>query len=217
MPMTPAEFARERHAGLRRKGTEIPYLVHPEGVAGILARLYPGRPELAAAGWLHDTLEDTATTAGELTALFGPEVSRLVVAVTRRGDRPFHAPTDPDAMRVKAADALDNVTFTITGLRRGEAVFRRFSSGRGKVRYWRHIADAAAGLLGPEPLVSELDAAVAELEAMAGTGAGRRAGCAGSLATFLIALGVLGLAVCSDRAGPPSAHRRAGRCTAESR
>ena len=69
-------------------------------------------------------------------------------------------------MRLKAADALDNVNFTIKGLQRGEPVFQLFKSGVAKVDYWRSIADHAAELLGPEPLVRELEAAVAEVEAI---------------------------------------------------
>ena len=164
-PMSPADFARLRHAGQVRKGTELPYVVHPEGVARILRRYYPNRADLEAAGWLHDTIEDTATTAEEVEARFGPDVRRLVEGVTRRDGEPFHAPQDHDVMRLKAADALDNVTMTIDGLQRGEQVFERFKSGPDKVRYWREIAVAADHLLGPEPLVSELGAAVTEVEA----------------------------------------------------
>lgn len=70
-------------------------------------------------------------------------------------------------MRDKAADALDNAAMTSEGLLRGEPVFDRFRRGPAKVRYWREVADAAGRLLGPEPLVSELEAAVAELEVLA--------------------------------------------------
>ncbi|MDQ3127682.1 MAG: hypothetical protein M3Q66_04395, partial [Chloroflexota bacterium] len=66
---------------------------------------------------IHDTLEDTTATPEELEAQFGPEIRRLVEAVTRRAGEPFHAPTDPAALRLKAADALDNVTVTVEGLR----------------------------------------------------------------------------------------------------
>ena len=39
--------------------------------------------ELVAAGWLHDTVEDTGTTREELAQKFGERVAALVV----RGDR----------------------------------------------------------------------------------------------------------------------------------
>lgn len=136
----------------------------------ILERRYPDNVDLIAAGWLHDTLEDTATTPDELDARFGPEVRGLVESVRRREGEDFHPPTLVDAMRLKAADALDNVTLTLDGLRRGERVFQRFKQGSAKVGYWRSIADAAGRLLGPEPLVIDLDAAVSEAEVFAKAG-----------------------------------------------
>lgn len=165
--MTPERFATERHGEQRRKGSDRPYIVHPEGVARILASHYPDRPELAEAGWLHDTIEDTETTADEIEELFGPDVRRLVVGVTKVEGVPWELPTDPDTMRLKAADALDNVNESLAGLRRGEAVFERFEKGRAKVVYWREIADAVTALIGDEPISRELDAAVVEAEAFA--------------------------------------------------
>lgn len=165
--MTPEEFARERHGSQPRKGTGRLYIVHPEGVARILGSYYPDRPDLAAAGWLHDTLEDTATTPEEIEERFGAEVRRLVEGVTKYEGIPWELPRDPETMRLKAADALDNVTEANVGLRRGEAVFERFAKGRAKVAHWRSIADAATRLLPDEPLTGELETAVAEAEGFA--------------------------------------------------
>jgi hypothetical protein len=162
-----AAFARERHRGQIRRGTRLAYIVHPEGVARILAERYPGRTDLVVAGWLHDTLEDTPTTPDEIGALFGPEVRRLVEGVTRAPGSPWYRPTDPEVMRLKAADALDNVTATLTGLGRGEPVFSRFWNGSAKVVHWRSIADAAHDILRDEPIAAELDAAVTRAEAFA--------------------------------------------------
>ena len=165
--MTPEEFARQRHGNQPRKGTDRLYIVHPEGVARILASHYPDHPDLAAAGWLHDTIEDTETTAEEIEDRFGPEVRRLVVGVTKYDGIPWEMPRDPETMRLKAADALDNVTEANVGLRRSEAVFERFAKGRAKVTHWRSIADAATRLLPDEPIAAELETAVVEAEAFA--------------------------------------------------
>jgi (p)ppGpp synthase/HD superfamily hydrolase len=165
-----AAFARERHSGQIRRGTRQAYILHPEGVARILADRYPGRTDLVVAGWLHDTIEDTPTTPGEIGALFGPEVQRLVEGVTRAPGSPWYRPTDPEVMRLKAADALDNVAATLAALRRGEPVFSRFWNGSAKVVHWRSIADATHDLIGDEPIAAELDAAVTEAEAFAAAG-----------------------------------------------
>jgi len=74
-------FAAKVHEGQQRLSGE-PYLVHPLEVAGVLAEM---RLDAAAvvAGLLHDTLEDTLTTAAEIRRLFGEEVGFLVEGLTK--------------------------------------------------------------------------------------------------------------------------------------
>lgn len=77
-------FAAAKHRDQRRKGGDAsPYINHPIRVAQILAGA-GGVTDVAVlqAAVLHDTIEDTETTAGELEATFGPEVRRLVEEVT---------------------------------------------------------------------------------------------------------------------------------------
>ncbi len=76
-------FAANRHQGQIRRSGE-PYFTHPLTVAWILADMELDE-ETVAAGLLHDLLEDTDTTAEELEVEFGPEVARLVVALTKDG------------------------------------------------------------------------------------------------------------------------------------
>src|SRR5256885_11070999 len=74
-------LARRYHAGqVDRVG--VPYIEHPRAVAGLLA----GTPEpWRAAAWLHDVLEHTDATAGELvSAGVPPDVVRVVEGLTRR-------------------------------------------------------------------------------------------------------------------------------------
>jgi len=71
------------HRGQRRLSGED-YVNHPLEVAAILADLQLDAQTLAAA-LLHDTVEDTALTADEVEAEFGPEVARLVEGVTKLG------------------------------------------------------------------------------------------------------------------------------------
>jgi GTP pyrophosphokinase len=77
-------FAANRHQGQIRRSGE-PYLTHPLTVAWILADMELDE-ETVAAGLLHDILEDTPTTADELQSAFGPEIVRLVVALTKMAD-----------------------------------------------------------------------------------------------------------------------------------
>lgn len=79
-----ALFAADKHREQRRKGARAtPYVNHPLAVADRLTRIggIDGVTILMAA-ILHDTIEDTETTADELASLFGPRVSALVVELT---------------------------------------------------------------------------------------------------------------------------------------
>src|SRR5438128_6505610 len=71
------------HRGQHRLSGED-YVNQPLEVATILADLQLDAQTLAAA-LLHDTVEDTALTAGEVEKEFGAEVGRLVEGVTKLG------------------------------------------------------------------------------------------------------------------------------------
>jgi guanosine-3',5'-bis(diphosphate) 3'-pyrophosphohydrolase len=77
-------FAAHKHRDQRRKGAEAsPYINHPIAVANVLANeVGIVDPITLAAALLHDTIEDTDTTAQELESAFGAEVATVVVEVT---------------------------------------------------------------------------------------------------------------------------------------
>src|SRR5215813_15448730 len=77
-------FAASKHRDQRRKDAEAsPYINHPIEVAELLARVGGVTDIVVLQGAiLHDTIEDTETTPGELEAAFGPEVRRVVEEVT---------------------------------------------------------------------------------------------------------------------------------------
>jgi (p)ppGpp synthase/HD superfamily hydrolase len=116
-----AEFAARRHSGKARKGRgNEPYINHLAEVANLLATVTDGAdPELVAAGWLHDTIEDTETTREELAQEFGDRVADLVAEVTddmslpkdqRRQKQIEDAPhKSPGAKLIKIADKVSNV------------------------------------------------------------------------------------------------------------
>ena len=116
-----AELAARRHNGQRRKGRgEEPYINHLAEVANMLCAVTNGEDaELVAAGWLHDTIEDTETTREELAGKFGERVASLVVEVTddmslpkpaRRQKQIEDAPhKSPGAKLIKIADKISNI------------------------------------------------------------------------------------------------------------
>ena len=116
-----AEFAAHRHSGMARKGRgNEPYVNHLAEVANLLSNATDGADAgLVAAGWLHDTIEDTGTTREELVGKFGERVAALVVEVTddmslprteRRQKQIADAPhKSPDAKLIKIADKISNI------------------------------------------------------------------------------------------------------------
>jgi (p)ppGpp synthase/HD superfamily hydrolase len=116
-----AEFAARRHSGMQRKGRgNEPYVNHLAEVANLLATATDGTDaELVAAGWLHDTIEDTDTTREEVAQKFGERVAALVVEVTddmslpkeeRRQKQIENAPhKSSGAKLIKIADKISNI------------------------------------------------------------------------------------------------------------
>lgn len=70
-------FATVHHAGQLRKGTTIPYILHPLETMDILRKM-GADTNLLMAGILHDTIEDTEATFTDIVELFGTDVAGLV-------------------------------------------------------------------------------------------------------------------------------------------
>ena len=71
------EFAVRAHSGSFRKGTVIPYIVHPMEVAAIVATMTNDRDVMAGAV-LHDVVEDTEYTIDDIRREFGDKIADLV-------------------------------------------------------------------------------------------------------------------------------------------
>jgi (p)ppGpp synthase/HD superfamily hydrolase len=116
-----AELAARRHNGMARKGRgNEPYINHLAEVANLLSAATEGADaELVAAGWLHDTIEDTETTREELAQKFSERVASLVVECTddmslskkeRRRLQVVNAShKSPSARLIKIADKISNI------------------------------------------------------------------------------------------------------------
>lgn len=113
-------FAADKHRDQRRKGEDAsPYINHPIVVAETLARFGVTDPVTLQAAILHDTIEDTETTPGELEAEFGSAVSAVVMEVTddkalpkeeRKALQVERAPSlSHRAKLVRIADKISNV------------------------------------------------------------------------------------------------------------
>jgi (p)ppGpp synthase/HD superfamily hydrolase len=122
-----AEFAKAKHANQKRKYTGEPYANHLQEVADILADAGM-RQTVIAAGWLHDTLEDTEATKEELAEKFGPMVAEFVEEVTdvsrpEDGNRAVRKAKDRDHLAkssyygaaIKLADLISNTRSIVAG------------------------------------------------------------------------------------------------------
>ena len=144
-------FARARHGSQFRRGSDTPYWVHLVRVAMELARWGETSPVLLQAALLHDTVEDTQTTVGEIRTGFGPEVADLVDWLT--------APEDADAQReyyarlqanapfeaqlLKLADRVDNLrSIQALVMRTGER-YRRWAGAYLRRTVWQVLPLAA--------------------------------------------------------------------------
>lgn len=151
-------FATEKHAGQKRKGSEIDYICHPLEVAQILTEIVDhfeqGYDELIIAGLLHDLAEDRGVSFEEIEEKFGPEVRRLVEAHTHPKDGEWldrkmkaveevrKAPTEVKALVL--ADKLSNLRSIYADWKKeGEEVWSRFNAGMHSQRiYYNASMDA---------------------------------------------------------------------------
>lgn len=114
-------FAAEKHRNQRRKDADAsPYINHPIALAHTLVN--EGgieNPLVLCAAVLHDTIEDTETTADELKGCFGEKITSIVLEVTDDTSLPKHARKQlqiehaphisPEAKLVKLADKICNL------------------------------------------------------------------------------------------------------------
>lgn len=116
-------YAMAAHAavGQRRKYTNEPYIVHPAEVAAMVAAVPGSTPEMVAAAWLHDVVEDTGCTLTDIHMAFGADVAALVGWLTdvskpedgprwyrKKLDREHTAQAPAEAQTIKLADLISN-------------------------------------------------------------------------------------------------------------
>ena len=75
------EYAQEKHKNQKRKDGS-PYIIHPLAVAEIVAEMGLDTDAILGA-LLHDCIEDTDASHGDIETLFGPTAAELVEGVTK--------------------------------------------------------------------------------------------------------------------------------------
>ena len=146
-------FATFAHRDQMRKGTNIPYIVHPMEVMQILTENGCSE-DVIVAGILHDTLEDTPTTPEQISEKFGEQVLSLVQSQSEDKSKSWRErkqhtidmmkDADKDVQLLCCADKLSNVkSIYADKLIVGEAVFDRFNASKEDTRwYYESLANA---------------------------------------------------------------------------
>lgn len=141
------ERAAAAHSGQFRKGTLVPYLIHPLRVAKTLIDL-GCEEDLVVAGVLHDTVEDTEMTLEDIEREFGKRVADLVegcsehdVSDTWERRKEFTVKklesAPDDVLLVSCADKHDNILALRTDLDKfGESIWKRFNRPKEKQEWY---------------------------------------------------------------------------------
>lgn len=173
-------LAIEAHDGQKRKGTSIPYIAHPMGVASI-ALDHGADEEQAMAALLHDAVEDGGLHyAKRIREQFGDRVADIVDGCTDgvpdangkkeawkpRKDRyisHLQTATD-DVLLVSGSDKLHNARAIVEDLLRiGPAVFDRFTATKEQT-IWYYESLAGVFMRRQTPMAQALSDTVARMK-----------------------------------------------------
>jgi (p)ppGpp synthase/HD superfamily hydrolase len=177
---TALAIAVRAHDGQVRKGTSIPYLAHPMGVAS-LALEYGADEDQACAALLHDAIEDGgADYEAVIRQAMGDHVTALVLGCTdgvpdAEGRKPpwrerkegylAHLAAAPDeVLLVSGADKLHNARAILSDMQRvGDKVFERFTASKDQT-LWYYASLAALLERRGAPMAADLKKAVQDMQ-----------------------------------------------------
>lgn len=158
-------LAIKAHEGQTRKESNKPYVVHPIGVALILAR--HGFDEVViSAGLLHDVLEDTSITHDALSTLVGGDVAELVASVSHDAELPWEEKKKnyiemirkggDSTKAIATADKIANAQSLLCAYEKeGPALWAHFNAGREKKLWFEHAMLTMLDESWEHPLIDE--------------------------------------------------------------
>lgn len=168
----------------KRKGKDVAYVTHPIQVGFLLAKA-GASDEVIAAGFLHDTLEDSVeenkVTKEFLVEEFGQEVADLVDAVTEKNKSLPWAKRKElameeiesfshDALLVKSGDVLSNTSELLSDFyNEGDATFKRFNAPKAKlIAHAQEVIEIILKAWPKNPLATDLKNCKLALEGIKG-------------------------------------------------
>lgn len=156
-----------------RKGTDIPYIIHPVGVMMIASNVTDDEDVLIAC-LMHDVLEDVDEKTYNETQMredFGDRVVSIVKDVTKNSNEPDwhkrsrlylsyleHKASD-EAIIVSTADKIHNLLSILTDYEtHGDAIWERFTTKSKADQLWwyQSILDVITKRSAPQQLIDEL-------------------------------------------------------------
>lgn len=147
------QFATDKHTGQKRKGSDLPYILHPLDTMIILQSM-DADCALLMAGVLHDVVEDTDTTPEVLLELFGNDVAELVVGHSEDKSKSWEERKKKDiedtangSLRLQMlvmADKVSNLRSLYMDYQKiGEKLWERFNAPKEKQAwYYSKMIDA---------------------------------------------------------------------------
>lgn len=142
-------YAMYHHRGQKRKGSTLPYILHPLKVA-LLLRDGGASGELQIAAILHDLLEDTKASEKTMRFLFGDYITFLVMSVSKNyATHTFDIKSNKDSRALKTADSAQNLLDCLynpgqVSARKFDEYLRRLLSYRGSVSTLKDVRDICA-------------------------------------------------------------------------
>ncbi|HSN58825.1 MAG TPA: HD domain-containing protein [Clostridiaceae bacterium] len=101
-------FAVNAHSGYMRKGSNIPYILHPMEAAAIVATMTDDEKVVAAAV-LHDVVEDTSVTIEDIKAKFGDYIAELVASET---ENKRESQSKEETWRLRKQETIEHLMYS---------------------------------------------------------------------------------------------------------
>ena len=130
-------FATEAHEGQFRKGTQIPYILHPMEAAAIVGTMTTDN-EVIAGAVLHDVVEDTDTTIDDIQDMFGDRVAFLVYSESENKRENLSAQSTWKIRKQETLDHLKKAPLDVKMITLGD----KLSNIRAIYRDYNTIGDA---------------------------------------------------------------------------
>lgn len=174
-----AAWAHEK-TGQHRKGTDIPYIIHPVGVMMIASNV-TGDEDILVACLLHDVLEDVDSNIydeNQMQAEFGDKVLAIVKSVTKdeteadwrtRSKKYLYNlenKASDKAVIVCASDKIHNLlSILIDYETNGDSLWNRFTTNNSADQLWwyQSILEVIINRKAPEMLINQLTELVSAL------------------------------------------------------